>query len=154
MQISIFLWSCVLEKWSCISLRMTTIDMLPIYVDDHSRIILHYIYRFKDHHTGCFLCINKRTYDTDVADLRFIDKKIQTETSNKQKKNPLHWVLCSLEQSLSHRWAQRFLATMQNTMLSESTEYQSNTTRWWFWVCFAARCWLSQPWTPLSTKTF
>lgn len=87
MQISIFLWSCVLEKWSCISLRMTTIDMLPIYVDDHSRIILHYIYRFKDHHTGCFLCINKRTYDTDVADLRFIDKKIQTETSNKQKKN-------------------------------------------------------------------
>lgn len=65
---------------------MTTIDMLPIYVDDHSRIILRYIYRFKDHHTGCFLCINKRTYDTDVADLRFIDKKIQTETSNKQKK--------------------------------------------------------------------
>lgn len=86
MQISIFVWSCVLEKWSCISLRMTTIDMLPIYVDDHSRIILRYIYRFKDHHTGCFLYINKRTYDTDVADLRFIDKKIQTETSNKQRK--------------------------------------------------------------------
>lgn len=86
MQISIFLWSCVLEKWSCISLRMTTIDMLPIYVDDHSRIILHYIYRFKDHHTGCFLCINKRTYDTDVADLRFIDKKNSNRNIKQTKK--------------------------------------------------------------------
>lgn len=74
--------------------------MLPIYVDDHSRIILRYIYRFKDHHTGCFLCINKRTYDTDVADLRFIDKKIQTETSNKQKK--LYTGYCAVWSKVFH----------------------------------------------------